>query len=798
MTPTNSALALAWCLGWDQASLSELQAMRHALKSSSPAQIPSALQPICEQVSQLQSLQKSNDFPEDLSSLAGHYPALWSQTIPIGMVYGGATKIKSYLFEDAKLPDIRGASALLDQINQTDLPAFFSSETISETNSAPNADTPNDAREVRAWLTQSDNFPQLADALIPELIIYSTGGNILAFCPAPLVDDLADAIEKRYTAQTLTANSCAVGRTFRLLEMHFGRLSTPYEKTPWLAWYRQAAATDNPLVKAYFDIAKGDTGFQERKSFSELTTDLATHFNQRRNGNAVQCNGERSRRCYPPMFETHPYLRRDASDYRSAVTQPKEQDVPSQPWLSDTLARKRVTGQQTKSERSLEWFESSADFDWQLPADQAKWKPNPNNKSWVAKFKDFLDESPDSLKSRYYGSRVSSQVKEARDLADIGAASKNFVAYIYADGNNMGGYIQKQIKTPEAYEEFSQDIFRATEHSVYIALAQHLHPQAVKDNGKTSTRHPFEIVTIGGDDVFIIVPANKALEIAQTIGTKFEEILLKQHLLPDNIEIKKNYRADESDLNSDKHHRYRADEAAPADCQLSMSSGVLLAAQNTPIYYAEQLTTQLLKSAKQKAKALNTTAKQTGGRYRGGTVDFLVMKSVTMLAATVSAYREDALTHLVNGLNLRLYAAPYTLHELAGLIETLKALKASDLPRSQLYQIRSLLARGKRTAILNYRYFQSRLKTGKESLKEQFDESWCSAKTNGGNLAPWMYVAPPEKENETIEQNATKTTEPTYETIWRDLVDLFDFVELLAQPSTDARASTTDSVEVNS
>ena len=43
----------------------------------------------------------------------------------IGLVLGGATKIKGYFLESAKLPEIRGASALLDRINLEDVPALF-------------------------------------------------------------------------------------------------------------------------------------------------------------------------------------------------------------------------------------------------------------------------------------------------------------------------------------------------------------------------------------------------------------------------------------------------------------------------------------------------------------------------------------------------------------------------------------------------------------------------------------------------------------------------------------------------
>ena len=64
--------------------------------------------------------------PETLSELQqyiANYPVLWQNKI--GVVYGGATKIKPYVFDVSKLHEIRGASALLDNINLVDLPAFF-------------------------------------------------------------------------------------------------------------------------------------------------------------------------------------------------------------------------------------------------------------------------------------------------------------------------------------------------------------------------------------------------------------------------------------------------------------------------------------------------------------------------------------------------------------------------------------------------------------------------------------------------------------------------------------------------
>jgi CRISPR-associated protein Cmr2 len=231
-----------------------------------------------------------------------------------------------------------------------------------------------------------------------------------------------------------------------------------------------------------------------------------------------------------------------------------------------------------------------------------------------------------------------------------------------------------------------------------------------------------------------------------------------------------------------------------------MSTGVLMTAEDTPIYYAYNLTSQLLKSAKKRAKELKKD------NYCGGTVDFLVMKSVTMISSNIGEFRSQGLMKSGPGQQqLKLYAAPYTLHELGGLLETAKVLKGVNFPRSQLYQIRSFLEQGKNTAILNYRYFRTRLQDKKHQhqLKEQFEEAWCEALTNNGNLAPWMTdigsilknlilllffeTFPPEQFRLQYAVLSFLKTSP-YETIWRELVDLYPFTEESKTPSTVQQA----------
>ena len=269
-----------------------------------------------------------------------------------------------------------------------------------------------------------------------------------------------------------------------------------------------------------------------------------------------------------------------------------------------------------------------------------------------------------------------------------------------------------------------------------------------------------EIITIGGDDVMLIVPADRALAIAKTLGEEFETYLAE---IPE-------YRISEP-ADPAPSHRYRSSAAPPSTSYLSMSTGVLITGETTPIYYAEALTSQLLKSAKERLKRL------TKAGYYGGTVDFLVLKSVSMISANLQEFRQEGLMKSAGDRQLKFYAAPYTLHELGGLLDVVQGLKTAGFPKSQLYQIRSFLERGKRTAMLNYRYFRVRLPPqGQAVLKDRFEFGWCNAQTNGGSVAPWMYYT-----------DSTGGSNSGYETIWRDLVDLYEFMPQpteIAEPLT--------------
>jgi CRISPR-associated protein Cmr2 len=114
----------------------------------------------------------------------------------------------------------------------------------------------------------------------------------------------------------------------------------------------------------------------------------------------------------------------------------------------------------------------------------------------------------------------------AQDLHEVGEGaegkSKGYAGIIYTDGNDIGSHIEKS-QTPVEFCTLSHELLRATRLATFKALAQRSLLKPVKcSDGRKRWIHPFEIVAIGGGDVFLIVPGDVALDIALSICEEFE------------------------------------------------------------------------------------------------------------------------------------------------------------------------------------------------------------------------------------------------------------------------------------
>jgi len=711
----------------------------------------------------------------------------------IALLLGGATKIKDYFLESARLPEIRGASTLLDRINLEDVPALFGDvERCAD-------DGRREQIRQRAGVSM--------DA--PECIIYANGGNVLAFAPPTLATRLAQEIENLYTRETLVANSVAVSQEFELLELHYGLRPAIY----WADCFIKQCQNDElrPLVDPLYQVEmdgkavgldqkKSLREFLKKKCFGELGTALAIKQHARRSGNdtdAMDNSREvalRPLHTQPPHYEMLPQARRCSScERRPAIT---EEPRDTEKYLCAACGRKRLAGRLSESSRSRTLYHKALKrlrdaIDW--PPTQGDWMAEIGD--WVDRFLDYL-KSNDDLSDQYWkpaedayhqhGPRNKKLVRNAQewvipaqDLAEI-SDRNGFVGLIYADGNNVGSIIE-QMQTATQYRQFAQQLFAANQRAVFQALVNVLRPHKRSPNEERPDIikldyvdregriivHPFEILSIGGDDFMLFVPGEYALEVALQIGNNLENTFRSKSRFAVSQEgLQKRNRQPGENGHFKNAQRYRPDDylngidsTQPA---VSLSAGVVIADCHTPVYFMEHLARQLLDSAKRYAKHL----KRDYG-YNGGTVDFMALKSVTTITSEVGPFRESALEHKESGSGKeKLYARPYTLHELGGLMATVRAFERAQFPRSQLYNLRNdALNRhdGRQISTLNYLYFRARTKKGlSDVITEHLERNWHGQATE--LLYPWRRISKP--------------TDPdqVFETLLYDLVEIYDFV----------------------
>ena len=347
-----TASAIAYCLGYDNGFRCDNEALNRLRLSAltatwqddglgdiyevvwnglSPCIEPKANGDVCEQIVHAAKTVASRRTCVDsqkafLTHPLKQYSKLKDQQV--GLVSGGATKIKSYVFESARLPEIRGASTLLDRINIEYLPALLGRK---------NSDDPERLEAIH------ENFRnRIVHSLsAPECVIYSAGGDCLTFTPASVVHDVADEIERIYTQETLLANSVAVGETFDLLELQYGLNPERF----WIEEFCEAVKDEQTntcrIVRNYFG-GKEAKDFYNKKSFGELATKLAVAKFKRREGNYTQ--DRETRRDLPAFVERDPYIQTcNSCDRRPVIHQ-----IATDKQLCEACLRKYVTGPRVK------------------------------------------------------------------------------------------------------------------------------------------------------------------------------------------------------------------------------------------------------------------------------------------------------------------------------------------------------------------------------------------------------------------------------------------------------------------
>jgi len=233
-------------------------------------------------------------------------------------------------------------------------------------------------------------------------------------------------------------------------------------------------------------------------------------------------------------------------------------------------------------------------------------------------------------------------VSQAPDLENLTEGMKRkHLAFIYADGNEIGSLLRK-ARSEEEYMKISKGLSEGIKNALFEALFKVCGP-TLSGHGKKENYWPFEIVTIGGDDIMVLVQACYAWELAVEFLENFEKYVKA---------LKKQ--------------------------DITASCGIAIADVKYPVRYLRSLAEGSLKRAKKKAKEDPQNPKSA--------IDFIWLPN-PVLSDSIEAlagyyYRNDR----------SLTARPYSLEDsriLNGLVK-----KAIELPSSQRHLWGEALERG--------------------------------------------------------------------------------------------------------
>jgi len=240
---------------------------------------------------------------------------------------------------------------------------------------------------------------------------------------------------------------------------------------------------------------------------------------------------------------------------------------------------------------------------------------------------------------------------------------KGYVGLIYADGNAMGRLVQ-ELDSREVCTAFSELVDKSVRDACYEALSEVCAPEiaearAALDRGENPGRLPADIL-LGGDDLLVMLPADRALSFALLVTKAFERLTREgQAQLPEAA------------------RRFFADRGL-ADRGLTISCGVALGPARYPFYLLLDLAEELLRSAKRGGSADETKTDYWAPAY----VDFHLLAGSA--SQELSAIREeDYHSQSDRPRTLR----PYWRDRLDLLRQAAERLQQARLPRSKLQDL---------------------------------------------------------------------------------------------------------------
>lgn len=329
-------------------------------------------------------------------------------------------------------------------------------------------------------------------------------------------------------------------------------------------------------------------------------------------------------------------------------TQRSIASFPSTPWAmfdNDTRNHRAECCYQTPGENQIQWISKISD---------ARKKAAREERRVWEEFQNFLGhsiKSPESLES----------------IPGNGSDDKD-IAVVYADGNAMGMHIKK-ISSPKEYAEFSEKIDNASRKATFSAL---------KEIFKGEANARFDIILLGGDDILVVLPPDKACDFV----LKTSEAFLLQ-----------------------------------TQGKFSLSFGISCAKFHSPFYQMVEQAETCLKNAK--------SEKLPG-------VDFHVNRSG--FYPDITSYRNQTMKKE----EVRLTCRPFAIEEFKKYWETARKLKDANVPFSRMHAIACELSKGKIQGHIGWIQGVGRARK-QEEKKSLIDllACWESQNKSCDTIVPW-------------------------------------------------------------
>ena len=272
----------------------------------------------------------------------------------------------------------------------------------------------------------------------------------------------------------------------------------------------------------------------------------------------------------------------------------------------------------------------------------------------------YLDDKGDWPDRKYW------HKLRCKSLTDIGNHSgwHNYIGIVYADGNAMGKFVQS-LDQSKRFRQFSKIVDKSIQEACFAALSEIFELEIGKVWEIYQQQSRFEqlaadILLLGGDDLLVALPADRALDFALKVSNQFEDLTKSRIAALQDVETRQFF-----------HDKLEGQG-------FTISCGVAIAKSNYPFYLALDLAEQLLKNAKRKhSRALES---ETQNQTR---VDFHVVAGANSYA--LGQVRED--TYQVSA-NAQRTLRPLSCPELEALRSSVQKLNKGGFPSSKLHELR--------------------------------------------------------------------------------------------------------------